>query len=206
MKANWTKRTLTFIHPVGTSRGIMQTREVWYITLFENGITGIGECAPLPWLSLDNLNQIESKLDEVCAKPKLFINDLSSLKDFPSIRFGLEMAILDLRNGGGQNYVGSFEPININGLIWMGDPDFMIRQVEKKLDEGWKCIKIKIGALDFKNELEILQSIRIRFSRNELELRVDANGAFTKNDVKEKLDQLSKFDLHSIEHPIQPGQ
>ena len=206
MKANWTKRTLTFIQPAGTSRGIMQTREVWYITLFENGITGIGECAPLPWLSLDNLNQIESKLDEVCAKPKLFINDLSSLKDFPSIRFGLEMAILDLRNGGGQNYFGSFEPININGLIWMGDPDFMIRQVEKKLDEGWKCIKIKIGALDFKNELEILQSIRIRFSRNELELRVDANGAFTKNDVKEKLDQLSKFDLHSIEQPIQPGQ
>jgi len=148
----------------------------------------------------------ESKLDAVCTNPELFINDLSSLKDFPSIRFGLEMAILDLRNGGGQNYFGSFEPLNINGLIWMGDPDFMINQLEQKLDEGWQCIKIKIGAIDFDKELEILQSIRSRFSRNELELRVDANGAFTEKDVRDKLKRLAEFDLHSIEQPIQSGQ
>ncbi|MBT7972714.1 MAG: AMP-binding protein, partial [Candidatus Marinimicrobia bacterium] len=210
-------------------------------------ITGIGECAPLPGLSLDlidptlilpydrgenkkkpskQLNSpfnrgntrgsekrshfvqsiFESKLDAVCTNPELFINDLSSLKDFPSIRFGLEMAILDLRNGGGQNYFGSFEPLNINGLIWMGDPDFMINQLEQKLDEGWQCIKIKIGAIDFDKELEILQSIRSRFSRNELELRVDANGAFTEKDVRDKLKRLAEFDLHSIEQPIQSGQ
>ncbi|MBT6159151.1 MAG: AMP-binding protein, partial [Candidatus Marinimicrobia bacterium] len=247
MKANWTKRTLSFKLPAGTSRGVMKIRNVWYITLSENGITGIGECAPLPGLSLDlidptlilpydrgenkkkpskQLNSpfnrgntrgsekrshfvqsiFESKLDAVCTNPELFINDLSSLKDFPSIRFGLEMAILDLRNGGGQNYFGSFEPLNINGLIWMGDPDFMINQLEQKLDEGWQCIKIKIGAIDFDKELEILQSIRSRFSRNELELRVDANGAFTEKDVRDKLKRLAEFDLHSIEQPIQSGQ
>lgn len=206
MKANWTKRTLVFKMPAGTSRGVMKTRGVWYITLWENGITGIGECASLPGLSLDNFDQIESKLDEVCTNPKLFINDHSSLKDFPSIRFGLEMACFDLKNGGGQNYYGSFDSIEINGLIWMGNPNFMMSQVEKKFIEGWTCIKLKIGALDFDSELDILRSIRSRFSRDELELRVDANGAFTKNDVKEKLDQLSKFDLHSIEQPIQPGQ
>jgi hypothetical protein len=116
------------------------------------------------------------------------------------------MACLDLKNGGGQNYYGSFDSIEINGLIWMGNPNFMMSQVEKKFIEGWTCIKLKIGALDFDSELDILRSIRSRFSRDELELRVDANGAFTKNDVKEKLDQLSKFDLHSIEQPIQPGQ
>ena len=246
MKANWTKRTLSFKLPAGTSRGVMKTRDVWYIALSENGITGIGECAPLPGLSLDlidptlilpydrgenkkkpskqlnspfnrgntrgfekwnNIQFIyESKLDEVCTNPKLFINDLSILKDFPSIRFGLEMAYLDLKNGGGQNFFGSFEPIKINGLIWMGDPDFMMNQLEQKLDEGWQCIKVKIGAIDFDDEIKILQSIRNRFGKNKLELRVDANGAFTKNDVKEKLEQLSKFDLHSIEQPIQPGQ
>ena len=206
MKASWTKRTLNLKQPAGTSRGVIKSRDVWYITLCENGITGIGECAPLRGLSLDNFDQIESKLEEVCANPKLFINDLSSLKDFPSIRFGLEMACFDLKNGGGQNYYGSFDSIEINGLIWMGNPDFMMGQVEQKLDEGWTCIKLKIGALDFDSELDILRSIRSRFSRDELELRVDANGAFTKNDVKEKLDQLSKFDLHSIEQPIQPGQ
>ena len=246
MKANWTKRTLSFKLPAGTSRGVMKIRNVWYITLSENGITGIGECAPLPGLSLDlidptlilpydrgenkkkpskqlnspfnrgnsrgfekwdNIQFIyESKLDAVCQNPKLFINDLSLLSDFPSIRFGLEMAYLDLKNGGGQSYFGSFENIKINGLIWMGDPDFMMTQLEQKLEEGWQCIKVKIGAIDFDDEIKILQSIRNRFGKNKLELRVDANGAFTKNDVKEKLEQLSKFDLHSIEQPIKPGQ
>jgi hypothetical protein len=116
------------------------------------------------------------------------------------------MAELDLRNGGNQNYYGSIVPIKINGLIWMGDPDFMMSQVEQKLAEGWKCIKVKIGALDFNKELKILQSIRSQFGKDNLELRVDANGAFTVSDTNEKLNRLAEFDLHSIEQPIQTGQ
>ena len=206
MNTSWIKRSLTFKQPAGTSRGVMKNRDVWYITLTKNGITGIGECAPLPKLSLDHFDQIESKLDEICNNPNSFLNDLSQLTNFPSIRFGLEMANLDLKNGGGQNYYGSFDSIKINGLIWMGDPAFMMRQVEEKLVEGWKCIKLKIGALDFDSELDILRSIRSRFSRDELELRVDANGAFTERNVQDKLEKLAEFDLHSIEQPIQPGQ
>ena len=211
MDFNWTKRTLTFKQPAGTSRGVMKSRDVWYIALSENGINGIGECAPLPGLSLDDFNQIESKLDEVCGNLGLFIQDLSLLQYFPSIRFGLEMEHLDLKNGGGQTYydspfTSSHSPISINGLIWMGDTDFMIPQVEEKLAEGWRCIKIKIGALDFDKECQILRLIRSEFSRDDVELRVDANGAFTENNVKEKLDRLAEFDLYSIEQPIQPGQ
>ena len=211
MDFNWTKRTLIFKQPAGTSRGVMKSRDVWYIALSENGINGIGECAPLPGLSLDDFNQIESKLDEVCGNLGLFIQDLSLLQYFPSIRFGLEMAHLDLKNGGGQTYydspfTSSYSPISINGLIWMGDTDFMIPQVEEKLAEGWRCIKIKIGALDFDKECQILRLIRSEFSRDDVELRVDANGAFTENNVKEKLDRLAEFDLYSIEQPIQPGQ
>jgi o-succinylbenzoate synthase len=206
MKAGWTKRTLNFKQPAGTSRGVMKTRDLWYITITENGKTGIGECAPLPGLSLDNIDQIESKLGEVCKDPNSHIKDLSILKGFPSIRFGLEMAELDLRNGGSQNYFGSFESIKINGLIWMGDPDFMMSQLKQKLEESWKCIKIKIGALDFEKELEILQSIRSQFGKDNLELRVDANGAFTVSDINKKLNRLAEFDLHSIEQPIQTGQ
>ena len=211
MDFNWTKRTLTFKQPAGTSRGVMKSRDVWYIALSENGINGIGECAPLPGLSLDDFNQIESKLDEVCGNLGLFIQDLSLLQYFPSIRFGLEMAHLDLKNGGRQTYydspfTSSYSPISINGLIWMGDTDFMIPQVEEKLAEGWRCIKIKIGALDFDKECQILRLIRSEFSRDDVELRVDANGAFTENNVKEKLDRLAEFDLYSIEQPIQPGQ
>jgi len=206
MKAGWTKRTLNFKQPAGTSRGVMKTRDLWYITISENGKTGIGECAPLPGLSLDNIDQIELKLGEVCKDPNSHIKDLSILKGFPSIRFGLEMAELDLRNGGSQNYFGSFESIKINGLIWMGDPDFMMSQLKQKLEECWKCIKIKIGALDFEKELEILQSIRSQYGKDNLELRVDANGAFTVSDINKKLNRLAEFDLHSIEQPIQTGQ
>ena len=206
MKASWTKRTLNLKQPAGTSRGVIKSRDVWFITLTKNGNNGIGECAPLLKLSLDHFDQIESKLDKICDNPNSFLNDLSQLAYFPSIRFGLEMALLDLENGGGQNYFGSFESIKINGLIWMGNSGFMMSQVQQKLDDGWKCIKMKIGALGFEKECEILQSIRSRFSRNELELRVDANGAFSKNDVNEKLEKLAEFDLHSIEQPIKPGQ
>ena len=130
MKAGWTKRTLNFTQPAGTSRGVMKARDIWIIALIDKEKTGIGECAPLPGLSLDNIDQIESKLGEVCKNPHLYINDLSILNEFPSIRFGLEMAELDLRNGGNQNYFSSFESIQINGLIWMGNPDFMMSQVE----------------------------------------------------------------------------
>lgn len=160
----------------------MKTRDVWYLF---NG-TSIGECAPLPGLSIDNLEMIEAKLDEVCQSPDV------DLKEYPSIRFALEM--LQQKNC-------AIPPIPINGLIWMGDPDFMSAQVEKKIQDGWQCIKMKIGAVDFEQELKILKSIG-----NNLELRVDANGAFSKDDVREKLDKLASLDLHSIEQPIKPGQ
>ncbi|MDP6034400.1 MAG: o-succinylbenzoate synthase, partial [Candidatus Marinimicrobia bacterium] len=206
MKAGWTKRTLNFTQPAGTSRGVMKTRDIWIITLTNKEKTGIGECAPLSGLSLDDFDQIEIKLNEMCQNPDRYLDDLSQLSDFPSIRFGFEMAHLDLNNGGGQHYFSNFKSIDINGLIWMGATEFMVSQVEEKLTEGWKCIKMKIGAIDFDRELEILKSIRSRFDQNELELRVDANGAFTENDVMVKLDKLSEFDIHSIEQPIKPGQ
>ncbi len=160
----------------------MKTRDVWYLF---NG-TAVGECAPLPGLSIDNLDMIEAKLDEVCKSPDM------DLKEFPSIRFALEM--LQQKNH-------TISPIPINGLIWMGNPDFMSTQVEKKIHDGWQCIKMKIGAVDFEQELKILKSI----SEN-LELRVDANGAFSESDVREKLDKLAVLNLHSIEQPIGTGQ
>jgi len=160
----------------------MKTRDVWYLF---NG-TVAGECAPLPGLSLDNMDMIEAKLDEVCKSPD------TDLKEFPAIRFALEML---------QQKKCAISPIPINGLIWMGDPDFMTTQVEKKTQDGWQCIKMKIGAVDFEQELKILKSIA-----GNLELRVDANGAFGESDVREKLDKLAVLNLHSIEQPIGTGQ
>ena len=57
------------------------------------------------------------------------------------------MAKLDLLNGGGQSYYSIYKPINIKGLIWMGSSDFMIKQLEQKLQETWKGIKIKICSI-----------------------------------------------------------
>mgnify|MGYP001161481629 FL=1 len=206
MKANWLKRTLYFKRPAGTSRGVMKAREVWYVILSNKSGKGIGECAPLPGLSIDQFEHIESQLEKVCLRPNYYIKSKDALKNFPSIRFGLEMAYLDLLNGGGQSYYSRYKPININGLIWMGSSDFMIKQIEQKLQEKWKCIKIKIGSLSFEKDLEILNLIRSKYSRSDIELRVDANGAFSTEEAKYKLKALSKFDLHSIEQPIMAGQ
>lgn len=206
MKANWVKKTLSFKRPAGTSRGVLKTREVWYLILSNKSFRGIGECAPLPGLSLDQFEFMESQLDEICLRPNYYIKQGQRLKDFPSIRFGLEMAYLDLLNGGGQQYYAPYKPIDINGLIWMGSRDFMIEQIEQKLKEKWKCIKIKIGSLSFEKDLEILNLIRSKYNRDDLELRVDANGAFSVQEVNYKLKELARFDLHSIEQPIMAGQ
>ena len=202
-----------FKNPAKTSRDTLLERAVWFIAIKDRDSddVGIGECAPIDGLSLDNTDLIEVKLNEISVSPFKFIplgDDL--LQDFPAIRFALESALLDLKNGGkGHLFKSDFTLgkaiIPINGLIWMGNYKMMSDQIEKKLKEGWNCIKLKIGALDFDRELDLLKGIRKEYSSTTLELRVDANGAFDKNNVSEKLDKLAEFDLHSIEQPIKVG-
>jgi len=208
MQSFWKKYSLNFKHPAQTSRSIMRQRDIWFLFLSRDGITGIGECAPLNGLSIDNIDQIESRLNQICANPKKYINNPSELEFFPSLCFALEMAVLDLENGGTGQFFPSLDKftVNINGLIWMGDANFMLEQIDQKLSEGYRCIKIKIGGLDFDKELEILQYIRQHHGPETLELRLDANGAFSENNVQQRLAQLAKFLPHSIEQPIAIGQ
>ena len=98
------------------------------------------------------------------------------------------------------------QSIEINGLIWMGDKEAMYSRIEEKTDCGFRCVKLKIGAIDFNSELELLKSIRSRYGKDEIELRVDANGAFLPSEAMSKLDRLSRYDIHSIEQPIRQGQ
>ena len=214
LKATFIKHTLTFKQPSGTSRGILKTKDSWFIIIWEENnpeIKGIGECSIIQGLSPDNLDQYEDKLQFICDN----INDkealLEEIIDFPSIQFGLETALLDLKAEGNKqlfrsHFVRLGQPITINGLIWMGDKSFMLQQVKTKLEAGFKCLKLKIGAINFEEELEILKSIRKEYNADILELRVDANGAFSPENALEKLEILSKFDLHSIEQPIKQGQ
>ncbi|WP_392345547.1 o-succinylbenzoate synthase [uncultured Polaribacter sp.] len=212
IKANYKKYILHFKNPSGTSRGTLRTKETWFIVLEENGKTGIGETGLFRGLSIDDVSSYEEKLSWACENIKLGLTDLLVLLiEFPSIQFGLEQAFLSLQSENKfQLFPSEFskgkESIIINGLVWMGDQQFMKSQIQEKLNSGFSCIKMKIGAIDFDAEVALLKSIRKEFSSNEIELRVDANGAFKPKNALEKLKILSELDLHSIEQPIKQGQ
>ena len=201
-----------FKNPSGTSRGTLRTKETWFIVLEENGKTGIGETGLFRGLSIDDVSSYEEKLSWACENIKLGLTDLLVLLiEFPSIQFGLEQAFLSLHSENKfQLFPSEFskgkESIIINGLVWMGDQQFMKSQIQEKLNSGFSCIKMKIGAIDFDAEVALLKTIRKEFSSNEIELRVDANGAFKPKNALEKLKILSELDLHSIEQPIKQGQ
>ena len=209
-----TPRLLHFKQPAGTSRGVYNTRKVWYIEIssMENpSIKGIGECAPLPNLSCDDVLQYEEVLQQACSRVAREGNiPTESLRNYPSILFGLETALRHYETGSLALWDTPFSRgeagIPINGLIWMGNFEEMYRQIEAKMEAGYRCIKLKIGAIDFDAELTLLKHIRSRFSVKDIELRVDANGAFSPAEAMHKLDALSKLDLHSIEQPIRAGQ
>lgn len=207
-------RQLHFKQPAGTSRGIYTTRDVWYLHLTSDkypGRIGIGECAPLPGLSCDDIPEYESILTHFCAKvvaEERF--SVEELRNYPSILFGLETAFRHLQAGSFAFWDTPFSRgevgIPINGLIWMGEYKKMLEQIEAKMNAGFRCIKLKIGAIRFEEELALLRYVRSHFSSKEVELRVDANGAFSPVDALDKLRRLSELDLHSIEQPIRAGQ
>ncbi|TCN55379.1 o-succinylbenzoate synthase [Flavobacterium circumlabens] len=211
MKATYYKYMLEFKRPSGTSRGIMTEKETWFIVLEENGKKGIGECGILRGLSADDRDDYEEKLNWACQNIHLGETVLwETLLEFPSIQFGLEMAFLSLKSESPyvlfpSDFTDHSKSITINGLVWMGEPSFMKEQIEEKLAEGFNCIKLKIGAIDFEKELELLHFIRSHFSAEQIEIRVDANGAFPVSEALDKLIQLDKFQLHSIEQPIKKG-
>jgi o-succinylbenzoate synthase len=212
IKANYKKYILNFKNPSGTSRGILRTKETWFILLEENGKTGIGETGLFRGLSIDDVSYYEEKLIWVCKNINLGLDKLlSEVIDFPSIQFGLEQAFLSLKSEDKfQLFPSQFtrgkKSIPINGLVWMGEKEFMKNQIKEKLKTGFSCIKMKIGAIDFDTEIELLKSIRKEFSSKEIELRVDANGAFNPKNALEKLQILSALEIHSIEQPIKQGQ
>jgi o-succinylbenzoate synthase len=212
IKANYKKYILNFKNPSGTSRGILRTKETWFIILTENGKIGVGETGLFRGLSIDDISDYEDKLIWVCNNIDLGLeNLLKALYEFPSIQFGLEQAFLSLKNEDKfelfpSQFTRGQKSIPINGLVWMGEKEFMKNQIKEKLSIGFSCIKMKIGAIDFDTEIELLKSIRKEFSPNEIELRVDANGAFNPRDALEKLKILSELEIHSIEQPIKQGQ
>lgn len=218
MKISIEERILHFKQPAGTSRGVYTERRIWLLNASEGNATGVGECAPLPQLSCDDLPGYGHVLRRFCDEvEKTGEIPYDSLRDYPSMLFGLETALLSLKRQNTEN--GSRHPIlfdtafcrgeagiPINGLIWMGTFDEMSRRIEDKLEQGFRCVKLKIGAIDFDSEILLLKKIRQRFGPRDVELRVDANGAFGFDEALYKLELLSQYALHSIEQPIPARQ
>lgn len=209
MTAKYSRYLLEFKRPSGTSRGVLLEKETFILEISENGKKGIGECAIFRGLSFDDRPDYEDKLKWLCENIQQETEFLKEeLKEFPSIWFGYEQAVLNLKNGENLYFPSDFTegktPIVINGLIWMGDINYMEEQIQDKLEKGFHCIKLKIG-VDWKSEHDILQKLRQKFSKDRLELRVDANGGFNKEEAKVVLQQLADLYIHSIEQPIKAG-
>ena len=212
MKATYHKYILDFKRPSGTSRGVMTEKETWFIVLEKDGKKGIGECGILRGLSIDDRPDYEEKLRWTCDNIHLGKDHLwEALIEFPSIQFGVEMAFQSLVSETPfllfpSDFTNGTKSILINGLVWMGEEAFMKQQIEEKLADGFTCIKLKIGAIDFDKELQLLRFIREHFTPEQVEIRVDSNGAFDSDLALDKLIQLTEFKLHSIEQPIQKNQ
>lgn len=212
-------RTLKFKQPAGTSRGVYYDRKVWYLVVTSADpsvrFTGLGECAPLPDLSCDYDALYEARLRQICAEVQQNQGfDSEKLRDFPSILFGLQTAFRSAAGSLQGDYLRLYPSafmrgergITINGLVWMGNFEEMCSRMEEKLEKGFRCVKLKIGAIDFESELALIRSLRQRYGPESVELRVDANGAFSIDDAPAKLECLSRYHIHSIEQPVRQGQ
>jgi o-succinylbenzoate synthase len=224
LKAVFAKYTLDFKFEAGTSRGVLTHKDSYFVKIFDSenpSVFGLGECAPLKGLSIDDRPDFELQLLGICEnfntlELEVYPWNLNIIleqvldKSFPSVVFGFETAMLDLMNGGKRKvfnnaFARAERQLDINGLVWMGNKDFMLKQIDQKLEAGYHTIKMKVGAIDFEKECDLLAYIRKRYSAEQITLRVDANGAFLHEEVFEKLQRLSEYQLHSIEQPIRQG-
>jgi len=214
-KIDVSEKTLHFKQPAGTSRGVYTTRHSYYLKLTSDdrpGVAGIGECATLPDLSCDAIPEYDAILRQMCRMVEMTgAIPYDVLRSYPSILFGLETAFAQFDAGGSTSlYDTPFgrgeEGITINGLVWMGSFEEMYERLEEKLNAGFHCVKLKIGAIDFERELDLIRHIREAFTKEQIELRVDANGGFTPENAMDRMEKLARYDIHSIEQPIKQHQ
>lgn len=224
LQASYTKRTFHFSFSARTSRGALKQRDSWFLKIWDSGnpeVFGLGEAGPVSGLSPEKSGDVHDQLEKVVevintqgihpasAELSEIQRHFGSLGLSSSVYLAVEMAFLDLQKGGKrvlfETEFTKGKPLDINGLVWMGGLDFMLQQVSIKIDEGFTCIKLKIGGLNFEKELDILNFIRRKYFRDQITIRLDANGAFKADQAMYKLMDLSRYDIHSIEQPLKAG-
>lgn len=213
VRATYIAHPLVFVRPAGTSRGVLENKPCIFIRLTSrHGQKGLGEVSFIPGLSVEDEDELEIQVDHIC---KLInrgeMDPQQHLPTLPGVQFALETAVLDLETGGEQllypsEFTDGQQGIPTNGLIWMGTKTFMINQIREKMRLGFRVLKLKVGSLNFSEELDMLKWIRSEFGTADLEIRLDANGAWTQEEAREKMERLSSYWIHSIEQPIAAGQ
>ena len=211
MKARYIYHPLKFIRPGGTSRGVLTEKDSWYIILEDKHRQGIGEASLIEGLNPESRVESQAAIEEICQrinagegpKPEEYMG-------FPAARTGLESALLDMATTEQLQYFDApftkGKAIPINGLVWMGSKEFMYEQIVNKIEQEFKCIKLKVAAIDFHDELELIRYIRKHFSADDIQIRLDANGGFHNDKALSILEKLSEYDIHSIEQPVKQGQ
>ena len=221
-RASFFDKAFTFRFDARTSRGAMKEKTSWFIKVWNSddpSVFGVGECGPLPGLSTDDRLDLSAILANVtdalgAIKDLSLDNAYAQAREvvpagYPAVLFAVETALLDLLHGGRRViFTNDFEKgtcrLPINGLIWMGESGYMMDQVRDKIAQGFTCIKLKVGGLDFEKECRLLQTIRKEYS-SDITIRLDANGSFTGKEPLDKLKRLAEFAIHSIEQPVRPG-
>ncbi|MBK9175551.1 MAG: o-succinylbenzoate synthase [Flavobacteriales bacterium] len=214
IKARWIERTLNPRFELGTSKGTITARTVWYLLAWNEdqpGVKGIGEAALFPGHSKEYPADVKLKLTGLCERTDNWAHrTLTDLVDVPSVRFAVEQCLRDLEAGGTKNLFPSEftlgrQAIPINGLVWMGDKAAMKQRLREQIESGYTTVKMKIGAIGLEDELDLLKAVRKEFGSEHITLRVDANGAFSAQQAPDMLKRLSELQVHSIEQPVAAG-
>ena len=215
LRASYGRYVLQFKQPAGTSRGVLHQKETFFIRIYDEDHpdkVGIGECGLFRGLSAEDTEDYERVLADACWHFDEYEPDfVERFRHYPSITMGIETALADLLNGARQcpfpsDFTQKKGEIQINGLVWMGSKEEMIARLEQKLDDGFACVKLKVGAIGIEDELDLLRHVRRRFSEKDVVLRVDANGGFSSREAHRVLEELARLNVHSIEQPIRAGQ
>jgi len=218
------KHTLRFIKPAKTSRGEYIEKTAYLLWIVTETFKVCGEASPLSDLSVDGKVDF-SNIVQPYENQFLTFEDLHNLLEdwmpYPSLRFALYSAILKAKFQANRiaiqqptksqvwienEFTHGKEGMKINGLVWMNSIDAMYEEAIHKINAGFTCIKLKVGALDFDAECRLIEKIRKQFSPFKVEIRLDANGGFKNGDALFQLEDLKRFNIHSIEQPIQANQ
>lgn len=203
LQAQYCPYRLDFRFEARTSRAVMHHKDTYFIRLYDTDApevtVGVGECPLFAGLGADDRPDYEVRLVAACRNPEKALDE-----EYSSIRFGFEMALG--RVASDVSWLAGEFGIPTNGLVWMGDKTTMASRIDEKLEQGFKVLKLKIGGINFEEEIDLLTSIRRRYAPETLEIRLDANGSFSPENAVERLERLSRFSIHSLEQPVKAGQ